>query len=441
MSGILLATVGNSYGSAPVNTVAPAVTGTATVGQTLSTTNGTWTGAPAPTFTYQWQRVTTNISGATSSTYVLVAADVGNTIRCVVTATNSIAPSGVSANSNSTASVAAGVPDAPTIGTATATGTTTATVVYTAPASDGGATITSYTATSSPSGITGTLSQAGSGTITVSGLAPTTSYTFTVTATNSAGTSAASAASNSITTQTPVVGQQAFTTAGTYSWVAPTGVTKVSVVAVGVGGWYNNSASRNGGGGGGGLGWRNNISVTPGSSYSVIVGAEVGANSCGTPSSFAGATYGYGGGQASSCGTGGVGGGYLGDGGGYGGAGGSTGGTGGANGASFGGSGGYTGAGGAGANQGTANGGDGAGGGGGGGASRTGAGGNYGGNVGILGQGANGAGGRSNICCCPYGQSGSGGRAGANFSVSKGAVRIIWPGCSRSFPSTCTGDK
>lgn len=206
MSGILMASVGNSYGSAPVNTVAPAVTGTASFGSTLTTTNGTWTGAPAPTFTYQWQRVTTNISGATSSTYVLVAADVGNTIRCVVTATNSVAPSGVSANSNSTASVAAIVPGAPTIGTATATGSSTATVVYTAPASDGGATITQYTATSSPSGITGTLSQAGSGTITVSGLAPLTSYTFTVTATNSAGTSAASAASNSITTALPAIG-------------------------------------------------------------------------------------------------------------------------------------------------------------------------------------------------------------------------------------------
>ena len=201
MSGILLASVGNSYGAPPLNTVAPAVTGTASFGSTLTTTNGTWTGLAPITFTYQWQRVATNISGATSSTYVLVAADVGNTIRCVVKATNSVAPSGVTANSNSTASVAAVVPGAPTIGTATATGSSTATVVYTAPASNGGATITQYTATSSPSGITGTLSQAGSGTITVSGLAPLTSYTFTVTATNSAGTSAASAASNSVTTQ------------------------------------------------------------------------------------------------------------------------------------------------------------------------------------------------------------------------------------------------
>lgn len=101
---------------------------------------------------------------------------------------------------------AASVPGAPTIGTATSTGSTTATVSYTAPANNGGSVITSYTATSSPGGITGTLSQAGSGTITVSGLSGGTSYTFTVTATNAIGTSAASAASNSITTS-PVIGQ------------------------------------------------------------------------------------------------------------------------------------------------------------------------------------------------------------------------------------------
>jgi hypothetical protein len=51
------------------------------------------------------------------------------------------------------------------------------------------------------------LAQAGSGTITVSGLDPSTSYTFTVRATNSAGQGPASSASNSITTALPAIGQ------------------------------------------------------------------------------------------------------------------------------------------------------------------------------------------------------------------------------------------
>ena len=244
MSGILMMAVGNSYGSAPVNTVAPAVTGTATFGSTLTTTNGTWTGAPAPTFTYQWFRSpSTSIGGATSSTYVLVQADVGFGIFCQVRATNAVAPSGVTANSNTTATVAAVVPGAPTIGTATQTGATTATVAYTAPASNGGATITSYTATSSPAGGTGTLSQAGSGTISVTGLTQLTSYTFTVKATNSVGQSAASAASNSITTPEapPTVIGQAY--GGGY-YAGQIGVSSVATHYLVVGPFSSTNASR-----------------------------------------------------------------------------------------------------------------------------------------------------------------------------------------------------
>ena len=47
----------------PGNTAAPVVSGSLTVGSTLTTTNGTWTNSP--TFTYQWRRGGTNISGAT----------------------------------------------------------------------------------------------------------------------------------------------------------------------------------------------------------------------------------------------------------------------------------------------------------------------------------------------------------------------------------------
>lgn len=102
---------GKTNATAPVNTVAPVVSGTAQVGQTLSSTTGTWTGTPTPTYTYQWQRNGSNIGGATGSSYALVPADDGKNIRCVVTATNAVGS--VSANSNATAAVAS-----PTFGSA-----------------------------------------------------------------------------------------------------------------------------------------------------------------------------------------------------------------------------------------------------------------------------------------------------------------------------------
>ena len=83
-----------SPGSPPVNTVAPVVTGQATVGQVLSASTGTWTGSPAPSFGYQWQDCDANgvncvpIGGATSSSYTVAAGDVGSTLVIVVTGTN-----------------------------------------------------------------------------------------------------------------------------------------------------------------------------------------------------------------------------------------------------------------------------------------------------------------------------------------------------------------
>ena len=74
-------------GSVPVNTVLPAISGTPQVGQTLTATNGTWTNSPT-SFTYQWNRAGSAISGATASAYVPVSADVGNILTISVTATN-----------------------------------------------------------------------------------------------------------------------------------------------------------------------------------------------------------------------------------------------------------------------------------------------------------------------------------------------------------------
>ena len=93
-----------------------------------------------------------------------------------------------------------GVPNAPTIGTATVLGVSgQASILFTAPAFNGNATITSYIATSSPGGFTATVSQAGSGYILVSGLTNGTAYTFTVRAINSIGQGSESAASNAVT--------------------------------------------------------------------------------------------------------------------------------------------------------------------------------------------------------------------------------------------------
>ena len=92
------------------------------------------------------------------------------------------------------------VPGAPTIETVTA-GNTQAEVNFTAPASNGGAAITVYTVTAAPkTGTSSAITATGtSSAITVTGLTNGTAYTFTVTAANSAGTGAASGASNSVT--------------------------------------------------------------------------------------------------------------------------------------------------------------------------------------------------------------------------------------------------
>jgi hypothetical protein len=339
--------------SPPANTVAPAITGTTTTGQTLSCSTGSWTNSPS-SYSYQWKRAGTPV-GTNANTYLLAAGDGGSTMTCEVTATN--AAGSTMQVSNTTAAVFA-------------------------------------------------------------------------------------------------QGQQAYTTAGTYSWTAPAGVTSVSVVTVGKAGDANNGAN------GGALSYINNYAVTPGNSYTVVVSGAIA-----TRSSFVNdGTVSAGVGSART------------------GAGGGNGGT--APNWAGGGAGGYAGNGG---NGGTTNtginwtedgvqfiwpgvAGSGGGGGGGSGYSKNVSGswenlaGNGGGGVGLLGQGADGAGG---YFTTPAG-GGSGGGAGgvvASGAFSQpaedanggayggaagnrgtggisggGAVRIIWPGTTRQFPSTNTGN-
>lgn len=79
---------------APQATSPPVITGTPTVGQTLSATNGNWNGAKPITFTIKWQRCNSAVTsctdlGHTGPSYRLVNADAGNRIRTKVTASNS----------------------------------------------------------------------------------------------------------------------------------------------------------------------------------------------------------------------------------------------------------------------------------------------------------------------------------------------------------------
>ena len=125
----------------------------------------------------------------------------GSTYSFSVVAINEQGPS-VSSIASSPA-LAPTTPGAPSITKVTATGTNSAQLSFTAPLDDGGSPITSYVATSSPGGLKTTLHQSTGGTINITNLSHSTTYTFTLTANNAAGPSLSSAISTSITTETP----------------------------------------------------------------------------------------------------------------------------------------------------------------------------------------------------------------------------------------------
>lgn len=96
-------------GLPPANTALPAISGTVKQGQTLTASNGSWSNSPT-SYAYQWRRCDSSgngcssISAASSSTRLLRAADVGSTIRVIVTASN--AYGSASATSAQTVAVA-----------------------------------------------------------------------------------------------------------------------------------------------------------------------------------------------------------------------------------------------------------------------------------------------------------------------------------------------
>jgi hypothetical protein len=102
--------------TAPTNTSLPTISGGTRQGSTLSTSDGSWSGSPSPTFSYGWLRCNTSggtctaITGQNSRTYGLGAADVGATIRSVVTASNSAGAATVESNPTVTVSALGDAP-------------------------------------------------------------------------------------------------------------------------------------------------------------------------------------------------------------------------------------------------------------------------------------------------------------------------------------------
>jgi len=363
------------------------------------------------------------------------------------------------------------VPGAPTSVSASATSCSAISVSFTAPACNGGLSIDYYQVVCTSSG---THSATGSSPISVTGLCASTSYTFKVRAHNSIGYGSYSSSTGTATTNA-ATGSVAYTSSGRSTFVVPSSVTSISILAIGNGGHGANRFSivccgqtytfSGGGGNGGSLAYKNNYSVTPSNSHQVCIVAPGGCNSgaylytpsglgviiyaqCYNSSSYAGCSSSFGGGF------GGIGGqqtelaGYpkIGGGGGAG-------------------AGGY-------GSPGTNNGGNygspgcvgtyGSGGGGAAGSNSTPTGGGGGGGAGIYGSGSNGTAGSypsssggggsggssgSSATGCIGGNGGAygggpGGSSdygGSNGLAGGGVIRIVWPGTSRQWPSTSVG--
>ncbi|HMC70944.1 MAG TPA: hypothetical protein VKJ07_17435, partial [Mycobacteriales bacterium] len=100
-------------GASPLNSTPPAVSGTAQEGQAVTATTGAWTGTTPLSYAYQWRRCDrsgancTDVTGATSSAYTVATADVGSTLRVVVTAQNA---AGSSTAASAPTAVVTGLP-------------------------------------------------------------------------------------------------------------------------------------------------------------------------------------------------------------------------------------------------------------------------------------------------------------------------------------------
>jgi hypothetical protein len=105
----------------PTITQRPEISGTAQVGETLTSTPGAWDGDPPITATYAWLRCTEEpppetciaIADATGLSYLPVAEDVGYQLRIFLTVTSSSGPPASDQSDPTSAVVPAAEPDPP----------------------------------------------------------------------------------------------------------------------------------------------------------------------------------------------------------------------------------------------------------------------------------------------------------------------------------------
>lgn len=260
---VILTTVGGSvlsagaftFGAAPTLTGA-AISGTTSQGQTLTASIQGAGGGTATTTTYQWSRsdtssgTYTNISGATSSTYVLTSDDVNKYVKVTISVSNS-AGGPNSATSSATAQIAA-LLTAPTLTGAAISGTTTQGQTLTASiqgAGGGTATATTYqwSRSDSSSGTYTNINNATNSTYTLTSADVAKYIKVTISVSNSAGgpNSATSSASNQIAPIAPTLAGASFigTTTVGQTLTATTGTLGGGPVASTTYQWKSSSTS------------------------------------------------------------------------------------------------------------------------------------------------------------------------------------------------------
>ena len=99
-------------GTVPLNTALPVISGAATEGQELTAGSGSWTGTKPLEYSYKWEHCNTSgsacaaIAGATARSFTLTSAQVGQTIRVVVTAKNSVGSKSSTAEATAVVTIA-----------------------------------------------------------------------------------------------------------------------------------------------------------------------------------------------------------------------------------------------------------------------------------------------------------------------------------------------